>query len=96
MELAEIFRIHGPPYRAKFGDQMPRSHRRAMDAIEHCRTEALGGQMYYCENGHDYQYRYHSGKNRHCPKCQNGSAKAWLQSHKATLLPVPHFLVTFT
>jgi Putative transposase/Transposase zinc-binding domain len=96
IELAEIFRIHGPQYRAKFGDQMPRSHLRAMEAIEHCRTEALGGQMYYCENCHDYQYSYHSCKNRHCPQCQNGSAKAWRQSQKDKLLPVPHFLVTFT
>jgi Putative transposase/Transposase zinc-binding domain len=96
IELAEIFRLHGPQYRAKFGDRMPRSHLRAMAAIEHCRTEALGGQMYYCENCHDYQYSYHSCKNRHCPKCQNGSAQAWLQSQQDKLLPVPHFLVTFT
>jgi hypothetical protein len=96
VEIAEIFRIHGPQYRAKFGDQIPHSHLRAMEAIEHCRTEALGGQVYYCENCDDYQYRYHSCKNRHCPKCQNGSANDWLQRQKDLLLPVPHFLVTFT
>jgi len=96
VEMAEIFRIHGPQYRAKFGDQMPHSHLRAMEAIEQCRTEALGGQVYYCENCHDYQYSYHSFKNRHCPKCQNGSANEWLQRQKDLLLPGPHFLVTFT
>jgi hypothetical protein len=96
VEIAAIFRLHGPQYRAKFGDQMPPSHRRAMEAIEHCRTEALGGQVYYCENCHDYQYSYHSCKNRHCPKCQNGSANEWLHRQQAMLLPVPYFLVTFT
>jgi Putative transposase/Transposase zinc-binding domain len=96
VEMAEIFRIHGPQYQAKFGDQMPHSHLRAMEAIAQCRTEALGGQVYYCENCDAYQYSYHSCKNRHCPKCQNGSANEWLQRQKDLLLPVPHFLVTFT
>jgi hypothetical protein len=96
VEMAELFRLHGPQYRAKFGDQMPQSHLRAMEAIAQCRTEALGGQVYYCENCHDYQYSYHSCKNRHCPKCQNGSANEWLQRQTALLLPGPHCLVTFT
>lgn len=48
MDLAEIFRAHGPAYREKLGTRMPESHRRAMDAIESCRTEALGGQVYFC------------------------------------------------
>jgi hypothetical protein len=92
--MAEIVRIHGPQYRAKFGDQMPHSHLRAMEAIEHCRTEALGGQIYYGDNCADDQYRDHSCKNRPCPKGQNGSANDWLQRHKDLRLPVPHFLVT--
>ena len=94
--MAEIFRLHGPPYRATFGDQMPHSPLRAMEAIEHCRTEALGGQVSSCENGHDYQYRDHSCKNRHGPTCQNDSAHEWLQRQEDMLLPLPHVLVTFT
>lgn len=96
VELAQIFRMHGPAYRAKFKDQMLPSHVRAMKAIEHCRTEALGGHVYFCEHCQDYQYSYHSCKNRHCPTCQNGSANEWLQRQQEMLLPVPYFLVTFT
>jgi Putative transposase/Transposase zinc-binding domain len=96
VELADIFRKHGPAYRAKFKDQMLPSHVRAMEAIEHCRTEALGGHVYFCEHCQDYQYSYHSCQNRHCPTCQNGSANAWLQRQQEMLLPVPYFLVTFT
>jgi hypothetical protein len=96
VELAEIFRMHGPAYRAKFKDQMLPSHVRAMKAIEQCRTEALGGHVYFCEYCQDYQYSYHSCKNRHCPTCQNGSANEWLQRQQKMLLPVPYFLVTFT
>jgi putative transposase/transposase-like zinc-binding protein len=95
-ELAEIFRRHGPAYRAKFKDQMLPSHVQAMEAIEQCRTEELGGHVYFCERCQDYQYSYHSCKNRHCPKCQNGAANAWLQRQQEMLLPVPYFLVTFT
>ena len=45
VEVADIFRLHGPDYRAKFADRMLPSHRRAMEDICRCRTEALGGQV---------------------------------------------------
>jgi Putative transposase/Transposase zinc-binding domain len=96
IELAEIFRRHGPEYRAKFGDRMPPSHVEAMQAIEQCRTETLGGHVYQCPECGDLEYSYHSCKNRHCPKCQNAEATRWLAQQRALLLPVPYFLVTFT
>ena len=48
LELADIFRQYGPAYRQKYADQILPSHRQAMRAIEQCRTEALGGQVYAC------------------------------------------------
>lgn len=94
--LGEIFRRYGPAYRAKFGDRMPASHRAAMAAIEQCRTEALGGQLYSCPQCAMVRYCYHSCRNRHCPTCQQGQAQTWLARQQALLLPVPYFLVTFT
>jgi hypothetical protein len=44
-EIAEIFRIHGPAYRTKFGNRRLPSHLRAMQDLERCRTETLGGQV---------------------------------------------------
>lgn len=96
MDLAEIFRVHGPAYRAKFGTRMPESHRRVMDAIESCRTEARGGQVYFCPACSIHRFSYHSCKNRHCPKCQNDQTTEWLEAQQALLLPTPAFLVTFT
>ena len=96
VELAEIFRLHGPAYREKFGDRMLPSHRRAMQDIEQCRTEALGGQVYFCHQCQEQRYSYHSCKNRHCPKCGNDQANQWLEKQKSLLLPVPYFMVTFT
>jgi hypothetical protein len=96
VELADIFRLHGSAYRAQFRDRMPPSHLRAMEDIERCRTEALGGQLYFCEQCQERHYSYHSCKNRHCPKCQNEQANEWLDNQKDLLLPVGYFMVTFT
>jgi ribosomal protein S27AE len=96
LEVAEIFRLHGPEYRAKFGDRMLPSHRRAMQDIVQCRTAALGGKVYLCEPCHELRYSYHSCKNRHCPKCGNDQANEWLAAQQRLLLPVNYFLVTFT
>jgi hypothetical protein len=96
VEVADIFRLHGPAYRAKFRDRMPPSHLRAMEDIEYCRTEALGGQLYFCDQCQERLYSYHSCQNRHCPKCQNDRANNWLEDQKDLLLPVGYFMVTFT
>jgi len=96
VEVADIFRLHGPSYRAKFGSSMLPSHKKAMQDIEQCRTERLGGQLYYCHQCQEQRFSYHSCKNRHCPKCQNEQANDWLEKQQNLLLPVTHFLVTFT
>jgi hypothetical protein len=96
IELADIFRQCGPAYRQKYAGHIPIQHLQAMQAIETCRTEALGGQVYVCPDCEQVQYSYHSCRNRHCPKCQNENAQAWLERQQAMLLPVPYFLLTFT
>jgi putative transposase/transposase-like zinc-binding protein len=96
VEVAEILRLHGAQYRAKYASRMLRSHLRAMRDIESCRTASLGGEVYLCKKCDLYRYSYHSCKNRHCPKCQNGQANEWLDEQKNLLLPVTHFMVTFT
>lgn len=96
LELAEIFRLHGPDYRALFASRMLPSHLRAMQDIEQCRTAALGGQLYFCNQCQAERYSYHSCKNRHCPKCGNEQAQQWLLAQQRLLLPTPYFLVTFT
>ena len=96
VEMAEIFRRYGSQYRAKYGDKMLPSHKQVMRAIEQCRTAALGGHVYHCPECEEMEYQYHSCRNRHCPKCQNGKAQEWLEKQQNMLLPVPYFLVTFT
>jgi hypothetical protein len=94
--LGEIFRRYGPAYRAQVGTRLSADQRQAMTAIEQCRTEALGGQVYTCPRCATVRYSYHSCRNRHCPTCQHDQAQTWLAKQQALLLPVPYFLVTFT
>jgi hypothetical protein len=96
LELADIFRHYGPAYRQKYATKLLPSHRKAMQTIEQCRTEALGGQVYHCPACDETRYSYHSCRNRHCPKCQQERAEDWLQLQRELLLPVPYFLLTFT
>jgi predicted RNA-binding Zn-ribbon protein involved in translation (DUF1610 family) len=95
-ELADIFRAYGSAYRAKFGDKIPPQHLRVMRAIERCRTPALGGHVYTCPDCGETLYRYHSCRNRHCPKCQHAKAQRWLEQQFELQLPVPYFMLTVT
>ena len=96
IELAEIFSKHAPMYLEKYGDKMPKSHLKAIEDIINCRTEKMGGEVYYCNDCDEYHYSYHSCGNRNCNKCQNNLAEKWLKKQNELLLPVPYFMVTFT
>ena len=96
LELADIFRAAGPRYREVHAGRLLPSHRRAMDDIVTCRTNERGGSLYACDDCGALDYAYHSCRNRHCPKCQEERAQAWLQRTQARLLPCNHYLLTFT
>jgi hypothetical protein len=81
---------------ARFGRSLSNSQLQALQAIEACRTEALGGHVYTCLSCQFIRYSYHSCRNRHCPTCQHQASQAWLAEQQSLLLPVPYFLVTFT
>ena len=96
LELADIVRRHGPKYRERFGERMPEIHRRALDAIERCRTADNGGHLYGCTHCGHAHFGYHSCNHRSCPKCGGAAAQLWLKGQCERLLPVPYFLITFT
>ena len=95
-ELAEVIRRHGPEYLRRFGARMPPGHRRALRAIERCRTPANGGHLYRCAGCAQPHFGWHSCNHRNCPRCGGADAQAWRERHQRDLLPVPCFLVTFT
>jgi hypothetical protein len=94
LALADIFRQHGPDYRARH--RSPRPHRRVMRAIETCRTAALGGHVEICGQCEHQRISYNSCRNRHCPKCQSAAKERWIEQRKTELLPIPYFHAVFT
>jgi hypothetical protein len=96
LEVADIFRAHGPAWRRANAGHVSLGQLKVMSAIEHCRTAALGGHVARCENCAHEHVAYNSCRNRHCPKCQGTAAADWLAAREAELLPVPYFHVVFT
>jgi hypothetical protein len=96
LEVADIFRDHGPAWRRANAGHVSLGQMKVMSAIESCRTAALGGHVARCEKCSYTQIAYNSCRNRHCPKCQGSQALAWMEERKAELLGVPYFHVVFT
>jgi hypothetical protein len=96
LEVADIFRIHGPGWREAQRGHLSLAQLKVMSAIQQCRTAALGGHVLRCEGCGSDQVSYNSCRNRHCPKCQSSSAQRWLEARQADLLPVEYYHVVFT
>jgi hypothetical protein len=96
LEVADIFRGHGPAWREAKADHISLDQKKVMSAIERCRTMALGGHVARCEGCAHTVIAYNSCRNRHCPKCQGAAAREWLAERQAELLPVPYYHVVFT
>ena len=94
--MADIFRHHGPAWRASHAGHLSLGQLKVMSAIERCRTAELGGHVERCEACAHLRISYNSCRNRHCPKCQAAAAKEWLADRQAELLPVPYYHVVFT
>ena len=96
LEVADIFRAHGPAWRQAQQSHLSLGQLKVMSAIEQCRTATLGGHVLHCPACEHDEVAYNSCRNRHCPKCQASAAKRWLEARLADLLPVEYYHVVFT
>ena len=96
LEVADIFRAHGPAWRLSQREHLSLGQLKVMSAIEQCRSAALGGHLLHCKECEHGEIAYNSCRNRHCPKCQASAAKRWLDARQAELLPVDYYHVVFT
>jgi len=91
-EVADVIRMVG----SRYLDSLTRAQQKVLNAIERCRTAALGGHRVQCV-GCDYQeIKFHSCRNRHCPKCQINAREKWLRKRREELLPVGYFHIIFS
>jgi integrase/recombinase XerD len=69
---------------------------RVMNAIEVCRTAALGGHLERCDQCGYERNAFNSCRDRHCPKCQGLARAQWIDERQSELLETDYFHVVFT
>jgi hypothetical protein len=94
LELADIVRAHRPAYEQSH--TLMATERVVLDAVERCRTAALGGHVDVCTACGFRQPTYNSCHDRHCPKCPAVAQAKWIAARLERVLPTHYFHVVFT
>lgn len=87
---------HFLPEFLKSGPPLSPQQRRAIWAITHCRTPALGGRAFRCQPCDHTRFAYHSCNHKACPQCGAAATVRWVQRELSKRVNAPYFLVTFT
>ena len=96
LEVADIVRIQRDSFQEQSRGWITWQHCKVLDAIERCRTSALGGHRDRCSDCGHVAISYNSCGNRHCPKCQGNARLRWLQAREGELLPTRYVHAVFT
>ena len=56
----------------------------------------MGGHLQACDHCDAMVVRYHSCRDRHCPKCQTLAKERWIEARQAELLATPCYHLVFT
>lgn len=76
---------------------LSRAQRRAIWALQNCRTAVMGGHVHGCQScAHERRYAYHSCHHKSCPQCGRAATAEWVRREQSKLIPAPYFMVTFT
>ena len=92
--LQQVIELHGENY-SKIR-KLPSNILKALYSIKDCRTAALGGHAYECDECGETKISYNSCRNRHCPKCQMYAKEMWIYERSKSLLPTDYFHMVFT
>ncbi len=92
--LQHIMELHGESYTKS--KKLPPNILKALYSIKDCRTAALGGHVYECDECGEKKISYNSCRNRHCPKCQAYAKEMWIYERSKSLLPTHYFHIVFT
>lgn len=93
-EVAEVIRMFGEDFVSK---HHPNSYQlRVLRALSMCRTAALGGHKYRCDNCGKENISYNSCRSRNCPKCQSTKQAFWVEDRLKNAYPVKHYHLVFT
>ena len=93
MKIAALIDQYSDELERAHGHRLLPGHRRALSAMQRCRTPQAGHVHWACSDCDQHQHLPLSCGHRSCPQCQ---ATCWLERQRAKLLPVDYFMVTFT
>jgi hypothetical protein len=95
-EVADLIRKSGRRFIDRFEKYLSWPQVKVLNAIERCRTAALGGHRDQCDRCGHQAISYNSCRNRHCPKCQTNARDKWLAARQQELLPVDYYHLVFS
>lgn len=93
--VADIFRQGLNEYLSRYNTLSAKAWK-VVNNILNCRTGALGGHIYKCDNCDTITIMYNSCRDRHCPICQSTARALWVQKRINELVPVGYFHTVFT
>ena len=93
--VIEVLRRFLPAF-LKGQPPLSKDQQRAIWAIEHCRTLALGWDLYACSDCGKKHFAYHSCNHKACPQCGRQATANWVQRELNKLVKAPYFMVNFT
>ena len=94
--MADVIRKSGRRFIERFEKSLSWPQVKVLNAIERCRTAALGGHRDQCDRCGHQVISYNSCRNRHCPKCQTSARDKWLAARQQELLPVGYYHLVFS
>ncbi len=95
LSVIEALRRFLPAF-LKSGPPLNQDQRRALWAIEHCRTPTMGGHLYTCQPCKKRVFAYHSCNHKACPQCGRQATAKWVERELGKRVNAPYFMVTFT
>jgi len=93
-EVAQIIEQFGDDLVKKFHPNSWTT--RTLNALQICRTNAMGGHKQKCDHCQKIRISYNSCRNRHCPKCQGSKQAFWIDDVSKRIIDTKYFHIVFT
>lgn len=96
IRLSSIIQTFEAEFLARYQDSILPGQRKALAAIQHCRTTQSPVMLAHCEECESQVFVPHSCGHRSCPHCQHYESQQWLSRQLQKQVPAGYFLLTFT
>ena len=96
MRLSLLINQFESVFLEQYQGQILPSHRKALSAMKHCRSEHSKQMLVRCSDCDQQAYVPHSCGHRSCPHCQHHESEQWLERQLRKQVPADYFMLTFT